>query len=119
MANSDPYYICHALWGLFLFIIIEALYYSNTDKRVEKLATLSFIASLAGLLGTFLGLAGAFAQVDVTSLDPANVEEVRKTMSEMFSNMRLAMNTSITGMFVSLPALAYMYFLGEKTKEGN
>ena len=116
MAAVDDYYICYGLWGLLFFVVIEALLHTDS-KGVHKLSTLSFVASLSGLLGTFLGMAGAFGAVDISSLDPSNITQIRTTMAEMFECMYLAMNTTITGIFVSLPALAYLYFIGANKNE--
>ena len=76
------------------------------------------MASLLGLLGTFLGLANAFNSIDIDSLDPSNIEGVRDTMANLFGFMYVAMYTTITGIFVSIPALTYLHFLGE-TRESS
>lgn len=109
MAKADVFCICYALWGLLGLVCLESLVF----KSKEKLGTLSFVASLLGLLGTFLGLANAFNTVDIESLDPSNIEGVRDTMASLFSFMYVAMYTTITGIFVSLPALTYLHFMGE------
>lgn len=112
MAEADMFYICYSLWGLAGYVCLEALVCRNKDK----LATLSFVASLCGLLGTFLGLANAFNSVDIEGLDPSNIEGVRDTMASLFQFMYVAMYTTITGIFVTLPALTYMHYLGEKNE---
>ena len=61
MAKADIFCICYALWGLLGLICLEAIVF----KSKEKLGTLSFVASLLGLLGTFLGLANAFNSIDI------------------------------------------------------
>tara|TARA_R100001377_G_scaffold78989_1_gene56956 strand:+ start:128 stop:577 length:450 start_codon:yes stop_codon:yes gene_type:complete len=114
MARADIFCICYALWGLLGLICLEAIVF----KSKEKLGTLSFVASLLGLLGTFLGLANAFNSIDIDSLDPSNIEGVRDTMANLFGFMYVAMYTTITGIFVSIPALTYLHFLGE-TRESS
>ena len=113
MAEKDSWGICYTLWGLMGFVVLESFFRCN-KLSIAKLATVSFIASLLGLLGTFLGMRDGFGAVDIAGMDATNQEAVQATMGNLFLCLYLALNTTITGIFVSLPALTYMYFLGDK-----
>jgi len=116
MASRDDWGICYTLWGLGAFTILESLRRCNRSS-IHKMATLSFVASLLGLLGTFMGMRDGFGAFNIAELDPSNQAAVQMSMGELIHCIYLALNTTITGIFVALPALTYMYFLGDKNED--
>ena len=114
LAAVDTTYISYGLWGLLVVVVFEGLRYAITDKN--KLEVLTFAATMIGILGTFFGVAAAIGELKPESFDPSNIELVRQMMAGLAAGFDVALNTTITGIFVSLPALAYMYLLGGGNK---
>lgn len=77
------------------------------EKRTGYLAVLANVATLLGLLGTIIGLIGAFRAV-------ANVDPALK--SEMLSvSISVAMNTTAFGLIAAIPLLILHALLQNKT----
>lgn len=77
------------------------------EQRTGYLAVLANVATLLGLLGTIIGLIGAFRAV-------ANVDPAMK--SEMLSvSISVAMNTTAFGLIAAIPLLILHAFLQNKT----
>lgn len=79
------------------------------EKRTHYLATFSNLATLLGLLGTVIGLIGAFA-----SLGTADPAEKADLLSASISE---AMNCTAFGLMVAIPALLLHSYLQAKTTE--
>ena len=73
------------------------------EKRTHYLATFANIATLLGLLGTIIGLIGAF-----TSIAEADI---------LSANISVAMNTTAFGLMVGIPLLLVHAWLTTKTTE--
>lgn len=117
MAETDPYMICKILWGLMAFVVFESFFVSITKMKAESLSVLAFLGTLTGLLGTFLGLGGSLEAMDIANLDISNQEMVKQSLADTNYYMFVAMNTSITGILVAIPATLYMYFLKDNKNE--
>lgn len=77
------------------------------EQRTGYLAVLANVATLLGLLGTIIGLIGAFRAV-------ANVDPAQK--SEMLSmSISVAMNTTAFGLIAAIPLLILHALLQNKT----
>lgn len=77
------------------------------EQRTGYLAVLANVATLLGLLGTIIGLIGAFRAV--SNVDPAQ-------KSEMLSvSISVAMNTTAAGLIAAIPLLVLHALLQNKT----
>lgn len=79
------------------------------EKRTQYVATFANVATLLGLLGTVMGLIGAFAGIG--DIDPA---QKAKALS---SNISLAMNTTAMGLIAAIPLTLIHTVLQSKTTE--
>jgi biopolymer transport protein ExbB/TolQ len=77
------------------------------EKRTHYLSSLANIAMLTGLLGTVIGLIGAF-----TSIAAANPAEKASLLAASIS---VAMNNTASGLFVAITLLLSHMFLEAKT----
>ncbi len=81
----------------------------SIQKRTGALQAVGNIATMMGLLGTIIGMIGAFK-----SLETARPEE-RQTM--LGKNISLAMNTTAFGLVVAIPSIAFYVLLSGMTKK--
>ncbi|HUP93029.1 MAG TPA: MotA/TolQ/ExbB proton channel family protein [Solimonas sp.] len=79
------------------------------EKRTHYLATFSNMSTLLGLLGTVLGLIGAFAALG--NADPAEKADL------LSAGISEAMNCTAFGLMVAIPTLIVHAFLQSKTTE--
>ena len=79
------------------------------EKRTHYLATFSNMSTLLGLLGTVVGLIGAFA-----ALGEADPTEKADLLSQGISE---AMNCTAFGLMVAIPALILHAYLQSRTTE--
>lgn len=82
---------------------------SRLEKRTHYLAAFANIATLLGLLGTIMGLIGAFTAV-------GNAEGAARA-TELSAQISLAMNTTAFGLMVAIPLLLMYSVLQSKTTE--
>jgi biopolymer transport protein ExbB/TolQ len=81
------------------------------EKRTHYLAMLANVATLIGLMGTIYGLILAFRSVSAPGIDPT---EKARLLAQGIST---AMNTTLTGLIVAVPATISYSFLLSKTKK--
>lgn len=79
------------------------------QKRTNSLQAIANIATLLGLLGTIIGMIGAFNDLAVVSAD--------KRQEALGRNISLAMNTTAFGLIVAIPCMAAHVFLSNVTKK--
>lgn len=79
------------------------------QKRTNSLQAIANIATLLGLLGTIIGMIGAFNDLAVVSAD--------KRQEALGRNISLAMNTTAFGLIVAIPCMAAHVFLTNVTKK--
>lgn len=79
------------------------------QKRTNSLQAIANIATLLGLLGTIIGMIGAFNDLAVVSAD--------KRQDALGRNISLAMNTTAFGLIVAIPCMAAHVFLTNVTKK--
>ncbi len=79
------------------------------QKRTPALQTIANIATLAGLLGTIMGLIEAFG-----ALEQATPENRQRMLSR---GIMMAMNTTAFGLIVAIPTLIAHLILGGITKK--
>lgn len=77
------------------------------ESRTGYLAVLANVATLLGLLGTIIGLIGAFRAV--ANVDPAQKSEMLST------SISVAMNTTAFGLMAAIPLLVLHALLQNKT----
>lgn len=80
------------------------------EKRIGLLATVSNIATLFGLLGTVMGLIGAFADV-------ANIQDPQLKNKALTQNIAVAMHTTAFGLIVAIPLLGAYGWLMTKSQQ--
>lgn len=80
-------------------------------KRTAVLQQIANIATLLGLLGTIMGLIGAFKAL----ADPSIPPDKRQAM--LANGISIAMNTTAFGLVVAIPCLGAQVFLGSVTKK--
>lgn len=81
----------------------------NIQKRTSSLQAIANIATLLGLLGTIIGMIGAF-----DALAAAKPDERQKVLSK---GIALAMNTTAFGLIVAIPCLISHTFLSTVTRK--
>jgi len=79
------------------------------QKRTANLQAVANIATMLGLLGTVIGLIGAFQDLATVSAD--------KRQEALGRNIALAMNTTAFGLIVAIPCLFAYIFLANVTKK--
>lgn len=78
------------------------------QKRTNSLQAIANIATLLGLLGTIIGMIGAFDSLASVSAD--------KRQEALGRNIALAMNTTAFGLIVAIPCMSAHIFLSGTTK---
>jgi biopolymer transport protein ExbB/TolQ len=81
------------------------------EERTHFLAMLANIATLIGLMGTIYGLILSFRAVSAPGIDPT--EKARL----LAAGISTAMNTTLTGLFVAVPATICYSYLQSRTKK--
>ena len=81
----------------------------HVQKRTQALQAVANIATLMGLLGTIIGMIGAFK-----ALDNVSPEERQKVLGQKIS---LAMNTTAFGLIVAIPCMGAHVILTGVTKK--
>ena len=79
------------------------------QKRTATLQAIANIATMLGLLGTVVGMIGAFN--DLATVTPDKRQEA------LGRNIALAMNTTAFGLIVAIPCLFAFIFLSNVTKK--
>jgi len=79
------------------------------QRRTNALATVANIATLLGLLGTIIGMIGAFSDLATVAPD--------KRQEALGRNISLAMNTTAFGLIVAIPCMAAHAVLTGMTKK--
>ena len=79
------------------------------QKRTNSLQAIANIATMMGLLGTIIGMIGAFDALATVSAD--------KRQEALGKNIALAMNTTAFGLIVAIPCVAAHVFLSNVTKK--
>ncbi len=79
------------------------------QKRTNSLQAIANIATLMGLLGTIIGMIGAFSDLATVSPD--------KRQEALGRNISLAMNTTAFGLIVAIPCLLFHLILSGITKK--
>jgi len=74
---------------------------ARLQQRVSYLSNVGVIAPMLGLLGTVIGLALAFE----------SMREVEQRSVYLAGAVAMAMNTTVAGLLVGIPAMALYYFL--------
>jgi biopolymer transport protein ExbB len=73
------------------------------ERRMNVLATIAYISPLLGLLGTVLGMMGAFNTISIT-------QGVSLTAMKLAGDINMALITTAAGLCVAIPAyVAYNY----------
>lgn len=79
------------------------------QKRTNSLLAIANIATLMGLLGTIIGMIGAFSAMANVAPD--------KRQAELGKNISLAMNTTAFGLIVAIPCMIAHLILSGVTKK--
>jgi biopolymer transport protein ExbB/TolQ len=79
------------------------------QKRTNSLLAIANIATLMGLLGTIIGMIGAFSAMANVAPD--------KRQAELGKNISLAMNTTAFGLIVAIPCMIAHLVLSGVTKK--
>jgi biopolymer transport protein ExbB len=79
------------------------------QKRTNSLLAIANIATLMGLLGTIVGMIGAFSSMANVAPD--------KRQAELGKNISLAMNTTAFGLIVAIPCMISHLILAGVTKK--
>jgi len=79
------------------------------QERTGYLSMIGNVATLIGLMGTVYGLIIAFRSVSGPGIDPA--EKARM----LAAGISVAMNTTLTGLIIAVPAILLYTFLHNKT----
>jgi len=80
------------------------------EKRTNYLATIGNVATLIGLMGTIYGLILSFAAVGRPGIDAAE----KSTL--LAGGIAAAMNTTLTGLMVAIPAIVIFSLFKSKTQ---
>ena len=78
-------------------------------QRTNSLLAIANIATLMGLLGTIIGMIGAFHDLAEVSPD--------KRQEALGKNISLAMNTTAFGLIVAIPCMVFHLLLSGVTKK--
>jgi biopolymer transport protein ExbB len=81
------------------------------QERTHYLAMLANVATLIGLMGTIYGLILAFRAVSAPGIDPT--EKARL----LAAGISTAMNTTLLGLLIAVPAILFYTFLLSKTNK--
>ncbi len=81
------------------------------EKRTNYLATIGNVATLIGLMGTIYGLILSFAAVGRPGIDAAE----KSTL--LAGGIAAAMNTTLTGLMVAIPAIVIFSVFKSKTQK--
>ena len=73
------------------------------------LAMISNVATLIGLMGTIYGLIAAFRSVSAPGIDASEKSRM------LAAGIAVAMNTTLTGLLIAVPAILIYTFLHNKT----
>ena len=79
------------------------------QKRTNTLQAIANIATMLGLLGTIIGMIGAFNDLAEVSAD--------KRQEALGRNISLAMNTTAFGLIVAVPCIGAYIFLANTSKK--
>lgn len=80
------------------------------ERRTNYLATIGNVATLIGLMGTIYGLILSFAAVGKPGIDAAE----KSTL--LASGIAAAMNTTLAGLMIAIPAIILFSFFKAKTQ---
>jgi len=81
------------------------------QARTNYLAMLANISTLIGLMGTIYGLIMAFQAVSAKGIDPTEKGRL------LAAGISTAMNTTLTGLIIAVPAILFYTFLLNKTNK--
>ncbi len=81
------------------------------QERTNYLAMLANISTLIGLMGTIYGLILAFRAVSAPGIDPTEKGRL------LAAGISTAMNTTLTGLIIAVPAILFYTFLLNKTNK--
>ena len=79
------------------------------QERTGYLAMIANVATLLGLMGTIYGLIGAFRSVSAPGIDATEKSRM------LAAGISIAMNTTLTGLSIAVPAILVYTFLHNKT----
>ena len=79
------------------------------QERTGFLAMIANVATLIGLMGTIYGLIAAFRSVSAPGIDATEKSRL------LAAGIAVAMNTTLTGLIVAVPAILLYTFLHNKT----
>lgn len=79
------------------------------QERTGYLAMIANVATLVGLMGTIYGLIGAFKSVSAPGIDATEKSRM------LAAGISVAMNTTLTGLSIAVPAILIYTFLHNKT----
>jgi biopolymer transport protein ExbB len=81
------------------------------EERTHFLAMLANVSTLIGLMGTIYGLILSFRAVSAPGIDPT--EKARL----LAAGISTAMNTTLTGLIIAVPATLFYSYLQSRTKK--
>ncbi|MBD3288451.1 MotA/TolQ/ExbB proton channel family protein [candidate division KSB1 bacterium] len=79
------------------------------QERTSFLAMIANVATLIGLMGTIYGLIAAFRSVSAPGIDATEKSRM------LAAGIAVAMNTTLTGLIIAVPAILIYTFLHNKT----
>lgn len=79
------------------------------QERTSFLAMIANVATLIGLMGTIYGLIAAFRSVSAPGIDASEKSRM------LAAGIAVAMNTTLTGLIIAVPAILIYTFLHNKT----
>ena len=79
------------------------------QERTGYLAMIANVATLIGLMGTIYGLIAAFRSVSAPGIDATEKSRL------LAAGIAVAMNTTLTGLIIAVPAILIYTFLHNKT----
>ncbi len=78
-------------------------------ERTEYLSMIANVSTLVGLMGTIYGLIAAFNSVSAPGIDAAEKSRM------LAAGISVAMNTTLTGLIIAVPAILLYTFIHNKT----
>lgn len=78
-------------------------------ERTEYLSMIANVSTLLGLMGTIYGLINAFNSVSAPGIDAAEKSRL------LAAGISVAMNTTLTGLIIAVPAILLYTFIHNKT----
>lgn len=78
-------------------------------ERTDYLSMIANVATLIGLMGTIYGLINAFNSVSAPGIDAAEKSRL------LAAGISVAMNTTLTGLIIAVPAILLYTFIHNKT----